>query len=49
MTLSVKATRQTADQFWAIAEQNAWKAGETFEKVVAALQREASSRPSSDT
>ena len=49
VTLSVKTTRQTVDQFWAIAEQNGWKAGGTFEKAVAALQREASSRPSSDT
>lgn len=46
-TLSVKTTKQTVDQFYAMAEQNGWKAGETFEKAVAALQRETSAKPPS--
>lgn len=44
VTFSAKTTKQTLDQFYAIAEQNGWKAGETFEKAVAALQRETSTR-----
>ena len=48
-TLSVKTIRETVGQFYTTAEQNGWKAGETFEKAVAALQRETSTKPSSDT
>ena len=44
VTFSAKTTKQTVDQFYAIAEQNGWKAGETFEKAVAALQRETSTK-----
>jgi len=43
VTFSAKTTQQTVDQFYALAEQNGWKAGETFEKAVAALAREGSS------
>lgn len=39
-TFSVKATSETIAQFYYLAEQNGWKAGETFEKAVAALARE---------
>lgn len=49
VTFSAKTTKQTVDQFYAIAEQNGWKAGETFEKAVAALQRETSTKSPSDT
>ena len=49
VTFSAKTTKQTVDQFYTIAEQNGWKAGETFEKAVAALQRETSARPPDDT
>ncbi len=37
VTFSAKTTQQTVDQFYSIAERNGWKAGETFEKAVAAL------------
>jgi hypothetical protein len=40
VTFSAKTTQQTVDQFYALAEENGWKAGETFEKAVAALRRE---------
>ena len=39
-TFSAKTTPQTIAQFYAIAERQGWKAGETFEKAVAALSRE---------
>jgi len=44
VTFSAKTTRETVDKFYALAEQNGWKAGETFEKAVDALQRQ--SKPS---
>lgn len=37
---SVKTDPATADEFYAIAQENGWKAAETFEKAVAALKRE---------
>jgi hypothetical protein len=40
VTFSAKTTQQTVNQFYALAEENGWKAGETFEKAVAALRRE---------
>jgi hypothetical protein len=40
VTFSAKTTGKTVEQFYAIAEAQGWKAGETFEKAVAALQRE---------
>ncbi len=40
VVFSAKTTRQTVEQFYALAEANGWKANETFEKAVAALQRE---------
>jgi len=43
VTFSAKTTKETVDQFYAIAARNGWKAGETFEKAVAALLRENSS------
>ena len=48
VTFSAKTTKETVDQFYAIAEQNGWKAGETFEKAVAALLRETLAGPRSD-
>ena len=42
MTFSAKTTQQTVDQFYALAQQHGWKAGETFEKAVEALVRETS-------
>lgn len=38
--LSVKTDPATADEFYAIAQENGWKATETFEKAIAALKRE---------
>jgi hypothetical protein len=43
VTFSAKTTRETVDRFYALAEQNGWKAGETFEKAVDALQRQSRS------
>lgn len=40
---SVKTDPATADEFYAIAQKNGWKAAETFEKAVAALRRELAS------
>ena len=40
---SVKTDPATADEFYAIAQKNGWKAAETFEKAVAALRRELTS------
>ena len=42
VTFSAKTTQQTVDQFYALAKQHGWKAGETFEKAVEALVRETS-------
>jgi hypothetical protein len=39
-TFSVKTTPAAVEAFYAIAEQQCWKAGETFERALAALQRE---------
>ena len=40
VTFSAKTTRATLDRFYFLAEQNGWKAAETFERAVAALERE---------
>lgn len=40
VVFSAKTTRETVEQFYALAEANGWKANETFEKAVAALKRE---------
>lgn len=40
---SVKTDPATADAFYAIAQENGWKAAETFEKAIAALKRELAS------
>ena len=37
---SARATLETLERFYALAEANEWKANETFKKAVAALQRE---------
>ena len=39
-TLSVKTTQETIEEFYAIARAQGWKAAETFEYAVAALERE---------
>jgi hypothetical protein len=44
VTFSAKTTRETIEQFYAIATDQGWKAGETFEKAVEALQRELTAR-----
>ena len=43
-TFSVKTTPETVETFYRIARAEDWKAGETFEKAIAALQRELASR-----
>ena len=45
VVFSAKTTRETVEQFYALAEANGWKANETFEKAVAALQRECDGAP----
>jgi len=39
VTFSAKTTQATVDAFYAIAQEQEWKAGETFEKAVEALRR----------
>ncbi len=39
-----KATQETIDAFYALADQNGWLVGETLERAVAALQREVVAR-----
>lgn len=43
-TFSVKTTPETVEAFYEIARSQDWKAGETFEKAIAALQRELAKR-----
>lgn len=38
--VSVKASREVAEAFYAMADKNGWLVAVTFEKAVAALQRE---------
>jgi hypothetical protein len=38
VTFSAKTTRETVDRFYAIAAGQRWKANETFEKAIAALE-----------
>jgi hypothetical protein len=40
VTFSAKTAQQTVDQFYALAEENGWKAGGAFEKAAAARRRE---------
>ena len=40
VTFSAKTTQETLDTFYAIARQQGWKAAETLEFAIAALQRE---------
>ena len=44
VTFSAKTTQATVDAFYAIAQEQGWKAGETFEKAVEALRRSLGSR-----
>lgn len=39
VTFSVKTTPATVDEFYALAQQQGWKAGETFEKAVELLKK----------
>lgn len=39
-TFSVKTTPETVEAFYEIAREQGWKAGETFERAIAALRRE---------
>lgn len=43
-TFSVKTTPETVETFYEIARAEDWKAGETFEKAIAALKRELAGR-----
>jgi hypothetical protein len=42
--LSVKLRRETIDAFYQIAEEEGWKAGETFEQALEALIAKRKSR-----
>jgi hypothetical protein len=43
-TISLKTTPAAADQFYAIADREKWLVGETFERALAALERELAGR-----
>ena len=43
VVFSAKTTREIVDRFYALAEAKGWKANETFERAVEALEREARS------
>lgn len=43
VVFSAKTTREMVDRFYALAEAKGWKANETFERAVEALEREARS------
>ena len=38
VTISVKTTQETVDAFYELARSQGWKAGETFEQAIQALQ-----------
>lgn len=38
VTVSVKTTQETVDAFYELARSQSWKAGETFEQAIRALQ-----------
>jgi hypothetical protein len=40
VVFSAKTTKEMVSRFYALAETNGWKAGETFERAVEALERE---------
>lgn len=40
VTFSAKTTQVTVDSFYELAQQQGWKAGETFERAVEALQQQ---------
>jgi hypothetical protein len=40
--LNIKARAETIEQFYAIADRNGWVLGETFERAIAALERNTS-------
>ena len=37
--LNIKATAETIDRFYAIADRHGWVLGETFDRAIAALER----------
>ena len=43
VAFSAKTTREMVDRFYALAEARGWKANETFERAIEALEREARS------
>jgi len=45
VTFSAKTTQATVDAFYELAQRQGWKAGETFEKAVEALQQEVAKDP----
>jgi hypothetical protein len=40
---NIKARAETIDRFYAIADRNGWVLGETFERAIAALERDLAS------
>ena len=44
VTFSAKTTQATVDAFYELAQQQGWKAGETFERAVEALQQQIAKR-----
>lgn len=44
VVFSAKTTREMVDRFYILAETNGWKAGETFERAVEALERQSVAR-----
>lgn len=44
VTVSVKTTQETVDAFYELARSQAWKAGETFEQAIQALQEKLARR-----
>ena len=43
--LNLKASQETVDAFYAVADKNGWVLGETFERAVQALERELGHTP----
>ena len=41
--LNIKARAETIERFYAIADRNGWVLGETFERAIAALERDSAS------
>jgi hypothetical protein len=46
--LNIKARAETIERFYAISDRKGWVLGETFERAIAALEREEANSTSSD-